>query len=222
MRNKNVKVLVILISFLILIALITTSCGENAVSANPGEYSVFNFSEDDVRLKLKGTLIHEHPLFTLEYPSSFMYNYDEDEILLNMRITLVNFERQLEGFDKSFPKTNLSVSVHEPGLWNDTNSKTAIDNIIIYHSSDQEFNIIERTSTCVAGFNAELLSYSYHQPVREVFGSTPIPEYNGVVKIVCFDYQELIWRVCLNCLDQEFPETEIYFQHTLDTFQIIE
>lgn len=221
-RNNNLKVLVILLALLLLIALITTSCGENSVSASPGDYAAFKFGGDDVRFKLRGTLLHEHPLFTFEYPSSFTYNYNEDEILLNMRMTLVTFERQVQGFSESFPKTGLTVSVHEPGLWNDTNARTTIENTINYHSSEPDFFVIERTSTSVAGSNAELLSYSFHQPVREVFGSTPIPEYNEIVKFVCFDYQELIWRICLNCVDEELPETEIYFQHVLDTFQIIE
>jgi hypothetical protein len=222
MRKTNLKRLPLLSFLLLIIIMITASGCGNSISAKAGNYSVFKFSDDDIRFKLKGTLIHEHPLFIFEYPSSFTKINDEEDALLNMRVTLVSFEHQARGVVDSLPKTNLSVSVHEPGLWNDTDAVTTVNNIILYHNMDQDFKIIERTSAQIADINGDLLSYSYRQPEEERFGSSPIPAYNGVVKFYCFDYQGFIWRVCLNCLEKETSETEVYFQHILDTLQILD
>jgi hypothetical protein len=220
-RNKYILFLIFSCLLLLIGILTVTGCGES-VSASKEDYIIFNFKADDIRFKLKGTLIHDHPLFTFEYPSTFTKTNNEDEILSNMRATLVSFEREPKGSDDSLPKTSLSVSVHEPGLWSDTDAKTTINNIIAYHNSDSDFFIIERSTRNINGLKAEFLSYSYHQSARERFGDIPIPAYNGVVKFSCFDYQDLIWRIYLSCLEEEAPETEIYFQHILDTLQILE
>jgi hypothetical protein len=211
----------ILILSLELIALITSS-GCSSSNYNDSRYEVFNFSSDDIRFKLKGTLIHEHPLFTFEYPKSFAKINDDDKILLNMRVTMVSFARKTIGAASSLPNSSLSVSVHEPGLWNDTDAETTVSNIITYQTANQEFRILENHPTYIAGIDAKYLSYSFHQPAREGFGYSPIPPYNEVVKFICFDYKGFIWRSCLSCLEEESQETEIYFQRLMDTFQIIE
>lgn len=166
-------------------------------------YGVFKFSSDDIRFKLKGNLIHEHPLFTFEYPKSFTKINDDDETLFNMRVTMVSFVRKHKGPNESPPDSSLSVSVHEPGLWSDTDAETTVNNIITYHTATQEFKILENHYINIAGMDAKYLSYSFHQSAREGFGYSPIPPYNEVVKFTCFDYKGFIWRACLNCLEEE-------------------
>jgi len=213
----------ILVSSLIIILLLMTAsgCGTYIAGSFAG-YGVFKFQEDDIRLRMKGTLIHEHPLFTFQYPLSFTRVDDQDEILFNMRVTKIDFARQVPDTADSFPKTTLSASVHEPGLWNDTDAKTTITNIITFHIHDPDFKVLETSTVTIAGMQAEYLSYSFHSPAKEGFGYAPIPEYDGMVKFACFDHDNLIWRVNLSCLSQESDETSLYFQHLLDTFQILE
>jgi hypothetical protein len=222
MRKYHLKLGTLIALLLFIIILMTTSGCGTSVSGNSGGYAAFKFPDDDIRFKLKGTLIHEHPLFTFEYPLSFTKENDQDEILLNMRVTKIDFTRQVPGSADSFPKTTLSASVHEPGLWSDTDAKTTITNIISYHVHDPDFKVLETSTATIAGMQAEYLSYSFHSPAKEGFGYAPIPAYNGLVKFACFDYENFIWRVYLSCLEEEAAETEAYFQRLIDTFQILE
>jgi hypothetical protein len=205
---------------LIILAAVLSSCGDS-ISANTQGYGKFQFSPDDIRFKLKGTLIHEHPLFSFEYPLSFTLVDNQDDILLNMRITTVAFEHSARGVE-SLPKTNLSISVHEPGIWSDISSSAAIINIINYHNSDRNFTVIEKGSRTFGGKTANFIYYTYDQPAKEGFGYSPIPAFKGAVQFASFDYEGYVWRACLNCLEEEIPETSSYFQHVLDSFQISE
>lgn len=217
---KILKWWILILSIVLIMLTFLSGC----ISSNYDSvgYRVFSFSSDDIRFKLKGNIIHEHPLFIFEYPKSFTIINDDDQILFNMRVTMVSFVRKPKGVNESLPNSSLSVSVHEPGLWSDTDAETTVNNIITYNTADQKFKIFENHSINIAGMDAKYLSYSFHQPATEGFGYSPIPPYNETVKFICFDYKGFIWRACLNCLEEETQETGIYFTRLIDTFRILE
>jgi hypothetical protein len=221
MKRSTLKFNIYLIFLCLISVLVFCGC-TNTYAAQDDSFTLFKFSNEDIRFKLKGTLIHEHPLFTFDYPSSFIRVNTDDEILLNMRVTEVSFRRPVQGDSSNLPETFLSVNVQEPGLWSDSNAKTTIANIITYHVSDDEFRILENTEIDISDIKGKYLEYSYHQPAKEGFGYSPIPAHDSVVRFACFDYEGFVWRMYISCVAQESEQCEVYFQRLLGSFKILE
>ena len=82
-------------------------------------------------------------------------------------------------------------------------------------------NLMERSTTTVAGIQAELLVYSHDfevipDPGCGSFGAI------RVKRVVYFDYNELIWEVVIESDEDRADVAEADFEHLLETFQILD
>ena len=196
-----------------------------AISCNNNncDYKLFAFKEDDIRIRVIGGVILEHPLFTFEYPRCFELidlNRMPDIAHYRSYVTDVTFLRRVE--DKLFFEEFISVVVHRPGVWGDTDAKTYINNVINMYSSPpdyENFQLIQKTSINIDGLPAEYISFSYHTPTSE---GTSYPPYDRVVRLVSFDYDGFLWKLRFDCYTESAEETELYFNHLIETFEFIE
>jgi hypothetical protein len=224
MKNLSLKMInrYLLYLVLALLALILATTGF-AVSCENGcksGYKAFAFGEDDVRFTIGGVIL-EHPLFTFEYPCSFgLVDINRfPDFVYSSDVTAVDFTRYEEG--NTFPEETIELRVHKPGIWGDTDAKTSVDNVIASDSGNpdyQNFQILERTVVNVDDIPAEYVTYSYHRPAKEGFGFST---QERVIRFVAFDYEGFLWKLKMNCFVESAEETEPYFDHLIETFDII-
>lgn len=215
--DRNTKRWYYILNAIMIAVLMTTGCSNSAHNCS---YKEFAFHKDDVRFRLGGVIL-EHPLFTFEYPQCFNLidlNVLPD-IVYDARVTEVRFTRQGTGELKLLPVfSSIDVKVYKPGLYGDTDARTAIEKELSYYENDENFKVLERKSISVAGLSAEYVSFSTSMP----YSNPSIPTHNRLVRLVAFDYAGFVWKIELACFEEEIQETQAYFDHLLDTFRILD
>jgi hypothetical protein len=215
--GRNLKRWYYILNAIMVAVLMTMGCSNSARNCS---YKEFAFQKDDVRFRLGGVIL-EHPLFTFEYPQCFnlIDPNTMPDIEYDTRVTEVEFTRQGTGELKRIPvKSSISVRVYKPGLYGDTDAKTAIENELSGYEADENFKGLERDSISVAGLSAEYVRFS----ISRLFRDRGSPTHNRLVRLVAFDYAGFVWKIQLVCFEEEIQETQAYFDHLLDTFRILD
>lgn len=204
LSGKDIKLSLVL--FVILVFLPCTCCKTDNTpirtttpyTGPPIQYSIFELEATDIRLKY-----FQHQLYRLEYPSIFnlidMNLADTPHIYGDM--TVVDFTVQ----QIDIPKSKLSIIVEESmeGYYLDAAGKR-----------DYFFHPVlsSVSETEVFGIPAYYLESHY------VFS-----EYQVLSRSAFFDYECLIWEIRISwCYhDSVGPEVEEYFNHIIETFEIL-
>lgn len=216
--GRNTKRWYYILNAIMIAVLMTMGCSNSARNCS---YKEFAFHEDDVRFSVEGHVIHEHPLFTFEYPQCFnLIDLNAlPDIVYDTGVTDVSFIRRGTGELKLLPvETSISVIVEKPASWRDTDARAAIEKALSYYEADENFKVLERESISVIGLSAEYVSFSTSMP----YSNPSIPTHNRLVRLVTFDYAGFVWKIELVCFEEEIQETQAYFDHLLETFRVLD
>jgi hypothetical protein len=215
--DRNTKRWYYILNAIMIAVLMTMGCSNSARNCN---YKEFALHKDDVRFRLCGVII-EHPIFTFEYPQCFnLIDLNGlPDIVYDARVTEVSFTRRGTGELKLLPViSSISVKVYKPGLYGDTDARTAIEKELSYYEADENFKVLERGSINVIGLSAEYVSFS----TSRLFRDRSFPTHNRLVRLVSFDYAGFVWKIELVCFEEEIQETQAYFDHLLETFRVLD
>jgi hypothetical protein len=180
-------------------------------------YTFFKFKEDDIRFRLRGNVIYEHPLFTFEYPRSFgLVDYNKIDFGLVNNITELWFTRPGKNKPDSLFLSEIRIQVHKP--WP---GQENIDSVIAAkmkeHRNDANFNILEEGNKIVSGNNANYVYFLCYHP-DDI--SLNLPLYDRIDRFLCFELKGFLWTIEMVTFKDEDEEVAPYYQHLIDTFTI--
>lgn len=175
------------------------------------KYKTFEMRQNDVRLKYLN-----HPLYTFEYPEVFNL-VDLNKILDHPMVYGVSDVYFTIAQKPRLPWINLSVRIMEPGWCDYTDADSVLAEWI--STAESYKDTIIRSEITVSGIQATYIETNGHRP-KDVFYSTRNVSFRGIA----FTHKDLIWSITLDWpyLDFEPSQAQEYFEHVLETFNILE
>jgi hypothetical protein len=186
-------------------------------------YKTFAFKDNDWRFDVPAAattlytpVILEHPLFTFEYPSSFSSRVTRGgPMVKDPLITSVRFIRNEKGM---VSREEIYVEVKQLNrteYQEDTVAEEVVDNVIARDSASSnhdDLRILDRRTVTVNGIPAVSVAYTY------LWSS----EGDMVVMFAAFYHAGFIWQISQECYAENAEEAAVFFNHLLDTFQLLE
>ena len=180
------------------------------ITETPGVmYKTYETRLDDVRFELL-----EHPRYRFEYPSIF----NLVDINISWTPSVVGESRvEFSVQELGLPKPWLSVVIEEPGIFEYLDAHGKLEQ---WYSFEHRFT--DNTSIGTASVNGLLAEYL--KSFADIGESRPYPAHQASARTVVFDYAGLIWEIRLtwDYHGSEPPEVEGYFNHIIETFEILE
>jgi len=183
----------------------------------------------------KITINNELGSYSLEYPSHYEKNV-WDNLEFKVPYTYLIFEGPVrkETMDVFDPETGeikkvtgergtSEISVHVSNFkeyYGEYYSGAYFFKILLEGEAKWEnFQLIERSPITVSDVEGELIVYLVDKLM-------PIPVEDGknleYVRAAYFDYNELTWRIVAKCNQDIQEEVTVYFNHLIETFEILE
>jgi hypothetical protein len=180
------------------------------------EYKTFEIKAGDI-----GFAYFQPPIFKFEYPSIYkLIEKNSWDMLENSgTITSVNFRFQNEDIPESVLGVFIRTPGHDPSPEHDQfhfkNAKEMYEWETINSNMPYLATIITGNMT-VSGITAYYVEMHFDANMLEF-------EHPCIVRQCIFDYAGLIWDIGINCfyLDEEPPIIKEYFEHFIDTFEIL-
>jgi hypothetical protein len=173
------------------------------------EYSNYEIEETDIRLKA-----FQHPLYRLEYPSVFNL---VDENLADIPHhssfeTIVQFTVPQHNY---ISKSELLVIVEKPG---NREYQDAAGKLDYWADSRDSADYLSIERTKIVGLPA------YYMESHSIEFEGSGLEYEIFSRAVFFDYEDLIWVINMYWIYRSTvpPEVEEYFNHVIETFEILD
>jgi hypothetical protein len=211
-----------LIAFLlVLVILVVSYVGCNTTSSTtqlvttPISYITYEMKPDDSRLKYL-----QHPLFSFQYPEDFVL------VDLNIMPEHPRFygESDIDFLIKrlNLPEVTIAVSMTEPGVKRYQDAKTMFNSWISEAQSNGD--IKESGRKTVSHIKSYYFARWGYREDYIIAGHLVYPASNRSFRAVVFDYNQLTWSISLlwDYFDSEPPEAQEYFNHIIETFEILE
>lgn len=213
------KLFWITMSSLIILTIVTTaSCSikeytDRTTTTYKGpaiDYSTYEIKASDIRFEC-----FQHPLYRFEYPSIFqLIDWNLADIPhISCNETKVQFT--VPTID--IPKPKLSIIVEKQGYRDYNNAAGKLE---FWQDYMRDFtNNITTKKTEVYGIPSYYLEAHFIQEKGILYS-----DYRVLSRSVYFDYADLIWEIHLNWVYQDSigPEVEEYFNHVIQTFEILD
>ena len=201
-----------LILLLLLVILMAGGCNSSS-NITDCSYTIFTFPKDDFRFRDKTNIIHEHPLFSFEYPQCFGWANVND--VFNSDVTVLSFHRNGNSQRES---SSIYVTVQRMGYDNEVDAKSVVENLISSVKEKKDFKIIDRKSIDIDNLAADYVSFYYFVPKQEGVEIS----YSNFGILAAFDYKGFIWKIRMGCPEKESQEITQYYEHLRKTFKILD
>jgi hypothetical protein len=182
------------------------------------DYQEFN-SDRDSYIYEPLDLMNMHPTFTFNYHPSFQPTLS----YRNENVTVASFLRDYPR-EPYLPEA-FQIEVLIPDASGNTGSlafmyKLITGNITDNISPDFQFGdvvILESGTIKIDGIAAEYVVYSYHW---SKFYGNPISR-GVILRRASFSHAGYLWIFSMECYSENAEETEVYWNHLLDTFRFL-
>jgi len=215
--------IVVLLSGILVVSCAGCSNPNNKISdiTTVTNYKTFQLKADDIRLRYM-----QYPLFSFEYPEIFrlvdlnLVYEEQHAITMVSGISEVDFTVQ----QTDLPEPILTIRVQEPGFGGMNDASRAFR---VWTTNIGRPDNTENTTTSkktVYGIQADYLEIFGTMEEYDIGGHFIYPERQRSFRGVFFDYAGLVWIITMSWqyLGAEPPEVEGYFEHVIQTFEILE
>jgi len=213
------KTVFTLLQLLLCIIFFCISCSDmnnvNIYTTQVTIYKTYEMKPDDVRLRYL-----EHSLFSFEYPEKFQLidlNHMPDHPMV---YDVSNVDFTIEQTD--LPWVSLRVRVQKPGLWDYHNANDVFEDWI--STAESNGDTITSNKRSVSGIQAYYIETSGTREKDIISGTIIYQSRHESFRGVVFNYKELIWSITIrwDYFKTEPPEIDEYFNHVIETFNILD
>jgi len=216
MKSRPTIIISICLLVFTLLAAILGGCGST-------DYATFVFDKYDLNYRYRADaqiLMYVIPQFTVEYPSSFEFR----DAYSSKSACVVEFDRKYER--EPYWSEQIQIEVYEPSYTGSTGHIAFQYNIVTGNYSGSlspdyqigDFRKVDSATVEIAGLPAKYEAYSF-QWLR--WSGNPIS--NGeLIRRASFSHSGYTWVVSMETYLENAEETEVYWNHLLETFRFID